>query len=297
MIRVSMAALTFASASGPSVLAAQPLPEACDTARLYTTADSVDKVAYAMLSAADGQTPPATFLALLLDEVAATLRMPSDLTVAPTSSLLEPVWLSACRVPCTSNANRGWADVMRAREDPAVEGLALFVVHRSRELGDIRALTDLRADPDIGPVLARTLSLLDRRRLPPFPSTVRADTMTLRLHVGLATDSSPARRSLFTVRIPLQLDEAVRLQSNIAASLRFRPAPGAPLAGDSVVVQFVVDATGRPLAETASIAHARDARFAEAVLAALPQWRYAPAVVNGCPIKLLVRQPIVLRVE
>jgi hypothetical protein len=269
----------------------------CDTGRVYTTADTVEKVAYATLSASDGQSPPADFLARFLDEIAANLRVPSDLTVPPTSPVLEPVWLSACRGPCSPNSAAGRGYVMRAREAPAVEGIATFVL-RASGIAEIRALTDLRADPDIGPVLARTLTFVDaRRRFPHLSQGVRAESLALRLHVGLAPESTSASRALFAVRLPLQLDEPVRLESSVSSTLRFRPAPGAALAGDSVVIQFVVDAMGLPVAGSAVLLAARDARFAASVLAALPQWRYAPAIVEGCRVKMQVRQPVVLRVQ
>jgi hypothetical protein len=270
---------------------------ACDTARLFTTTDSLDEVAYASLTARDGQALPAPFLAELLQQIAEQLRVPSDLTVPPTPSVLEPVLLNACRGGCPPAVRRS-GDVMRAREAPAVEGLATFVLRRTGAIADIKALTDLRADPDIGPVLARTLTLVgDRRRLPRFPTAVRGDSLALRLHVGLRADSSPGARPLFAVRLPLQLEQAVRLESSVPATLRYRPAAGSAIAGDSVVVQLAVDATGQPVEGTARILHARDARFADAVLEASTRWHFTPAVVGACAVKLLVQQPIVLRVE
>jgi hypothetical protein len=269
----------------------------CDTARLYTTADSVDEVAYASLVARDRQSLPPSFLARLLDEIEAQLRVPSDLTVPPTSSVLEPVWLNACRGGCPP-AIRERGEVMRAREAPAVEGLATFVLRRSGDIADIKALTDLRADPDIGPVLARTLSLVDgRRRFPRFPPEVRAESVALRLRVGLRADTLMVSRPMFAVRLPLQLTQAVRLESSVPATLRYRPAAGSAVTGDSVVVQLVVDAAGQPAPGSAVILHGRDARFADAVLEAVPRWHFTPAIVDGCAVKLLVQQPIVLRIE
>jgi hypothetical protein len=187
---------------------------------------------------------------------------------------------------------------MRAREAPAVEGLATFVLRRSGRIADIKALTDLRADPDIGPVLARTLTLLgDRRRSARFPPELRADSVALRLHVGLRADTDVGARPLFAVRLPLQLAQAVRLESSVPATLRYRPAAGSAMAGDSVVVQLAVDATGQPVEGSARILHARDERFAGAVLEAVARWHFTPAVVGACAVKLLVEQPIVLRVE
>lgn len=87
------------------------------------------------------------------------------------------------------------------------------------------------------------------------------------------------------------VDEPVRMDS---------AAPVAPVYPDSlfrarvpgrVVVEFVVDTTGRAEAETVGVVSTTDPRFTEAVRSALADARFKPARVAGHLVPQIVRQP------
>ncbi len=77
--------------------------------------------------------------------------------------------------------------------------------------------------------------------------------------------------------------EAVRLGSE--GGIEFAGVDGTCYQADVLVV---VDSTGMVETETARIVRANNARFGRAVLAALPGWRYRPALKNGRPVRQLV---------
>jgi TonB family protein len=62
-------------------------------------------------------------------------------------------------------------------------------------------------------------------------------------------------------------------------------------AGQQVMLEFVVDTTGKPTL-IASGSPAADRELVESVLAAVEQWRFAPALVNGLPVARKVVLPV-----
>lgn len=68
----------------------------------------------------------------------------------------------------------------------------------------------------------------------------------------------------------------------------FRPATGTSAVCFRVILIFVVDENGSPMPETVSVVRTTDAAFAEAMVSAVPTWRYTPASKGGVPVKQLV---------
>ena len=62
-------------------------------------------------------------------------------------------------------------------------------------------------------------------------------------------------------------------------------------AGQQVMLEFVVDATGKPMLITSSTPKA-DAELVEEVSAAVAQWHFAPAFANGLPVARKVALPV-----
>ena len=54
-------------------------------------------------------------------------------------------------------------------------------------------------------------------------------------------------------------------------------------------VEFVVDATGTPETETAKVLKTNHPSYAESVLRAVGRWHYAPALLNGVPVRQIVQ--------
>ena len=69
---------------------------------------------------------------------------------------------------------------------------------------------------------------------------------------------------------------------------RLNYTPSGPSCG-RVAIDVVVDASGRPVTETARVARSTDPTFTAAVLSSLVDMRYQPALKDGQPVPQLVR--------
>jgi TonB family protein len=68
------------------------------------------------------------------------------------------------------------------------------------------------------------------------------------------------------------------------------PTVGPEFTGSTVELEFIVDATGKP-AEF-SVKFATDDTLATAVVRAVKQWRFTPAVKDGVPVATKVSLPV-----
>lgn len=68
-------------------------------------------------------------------------------------------------------------------------------------------------------------------------------------------------------------------------ALRAQHLPG------QVLLQFVVDTTGRPVLGSAKVLRSTDEEFTKAVLAALPSYRFHPARIGGHAVAQMVQMP------
>lgn len=84
---------------------------------------------------------------------------------------------------------------------------------------------------------------------------------------------------------PARMDAATPAVPMYPESLYKARVPG------RVVVEFVVDTTGRAEMETVGVVSATDPLFTEAVRRALPDARFKPARIAGHPVPQVVRQP------
>jgi TonB family protein len=69
------------------------------------------------------------------------------------------------------------------------------------------------------------------------------------------------------------------------------PEVDARFAGQQVVLEFVVDATGTPT-QIASTTPAANPELVKSVLVAVEQWHFAPALVDGKPVARKVVLPV-----
>jgi len=68
----------------------------------------------------------------------------------------------------------------------------------------------------------------------------------------------------------------------------FRPSSGNTAKCFRADIEFVVDERGSPIPETARVIRATDPTFSQAVLTAMPMWRFTPANKGGALVKQLV---------
>lgn len=71
------------------------------------------------------------------------------------------------------------------------------------------------------------------------------------------------------------------------------PEVSARYVGDQVMLEFVVDETGKPTLLKSSTAGA-DSELVESVLAAVAQWQFTPARTDGKPVSRKVALPVMI---
>ena len=69
------------------------------------------------------------------------------------------------------------------------------------------------------------------------------------------------------------------------------PDVSARFAGSKVVLEFVVDPTGKPTSIT-SVTPGANAELVAAVTSAVAQWKFSPALVDGKPVARKVALPV-----
>lgn len=86
--------------------------------------------------------------------------------------------------------------------------------------------------------------------------------------------------------------EAYRGRTDIPAPIAVvTPAVESRFAGQQVTLEFVVDATGKPMLISSATPGA-DAELVAAVSAAVAQWKFSPALVAGLPVAKKVVLPV-----
>jgi TonB family protein len=74
------------------------------------------------------------------------------------------------------------------------------------------------------------------------------------------------------------------------------PEVAARFAGQKVVLEFVVDETGKPTLLSSGSPSA-NSELIESVLVAVGQWKFSPAIANGKPVARKVVLPVVIADE
>jgi hypothetical protein len=87
------------------------------------------------------------------------------------------------------------------------------------------------------------------------------------------------------VDVPARSDSLSRPQPMYPEQLLFTGVPG------QVLAEFVVDTLGHIEMDTFGVISSTNPRFTQAVQRALPEWAYAPAILNGKRVRQLVQQP------
>lgn len=87
------------------------------------------------------------------------------------------------------------------------------------------------------------------------------------------------------VDVPARSDSLSRPQPQYPETLLFTGVPG------QVLAEFVVDTLGHVELDTFGVISSTNPKFTQAVQRVLPEWAYAPAMLNGKRVRQLVQQP------
>ena len=170
-------------------------------------------------------------------------------------------------------------------------------LRRAGHIENIRVTGGTRY-PGFEQAIIASLRALDTSgMLPPVPDSVGLASDTIPIVLTILTNDSRTRLAtgvevpLFEFRTPLF--PVSRAPKPLAGNGRLRYPPALRSQGitGDVVLSFVLSAEGVPDMETLLVWKADHRDFLMSVIQALPNFRYQPLEVGGCPVRLIVREP------
>jgi hypothetical protein len=108
------------------------------------------------------------------------------------------------------------------------------------------------------------------------------------VHREPPTRLCPDSTTFFEFQVVAAGGKPARWLTDTALAVHPVPATGNP----ANLVQFVVDTAGVPVARTFHALKVTDAVLVAAALQSLAQWRFIPAVRDGCNVRQLIQTPI-----
>jgi TonB family protein len=276
----TLAAALFASMARSA--AAQGGRTLCQDSLVTTGADSVTLAVTATLRAFDPQqrVPPELIL-FILHEITYRIRPPSPLSLSIYAGL----------------AGSGSRSDSARLVHVVVNGMFGLTLHRDGRVTDSRTLSST-LNPNLDTRVIEAIRAVDSAGvLAPYVATLKHKSVEMRLRLQTARRAPDTSVVVFRLRAPV-----------VGLTEQVGPDPGqdgpryptglreANVEGD-VLLQFVVDESGRPDLRTLIVPTATNTGFLKAVVDALPRMRFRPAHVAGCPLKMLVQLPFEFRLR
>jgi len=172
---------------------------------------------------------------------------------------------------------------------------------RDGRITNARVVGGARTKPVDDAVLAAIQAVGDSQAAPPFAEDTKADTVELRLSLRVmggipariaGQPPEPTYEPLFAMRVP-----SFGFPSSMVRSDPANPHPRYPgiarmaRADGGITAEFIVSADGKADLRSLQFLNATATPFIDAVLEVLPQYRFSPLAIGGCPIATLARMP------
>lgn len=317
-----VAALGTVSSSRPLLAQAQPVDTTvASCARTPTPIGRMDDTVYASLRSVGSDTLPEWYRRALLESLIQDFTLPSPLDVpvvggpvhapAHAAEHMRGVVITALGLGATRGRHlppRRAPPPQRHDEDqpPAVQPESVsvaitaeveFALHRDGRLGRPRIFTSSLSPTFDASLLHSVLALDSSDAVSASSAPIRDDSLVLIFTARDSRDSTELQEPLFHATVPVWMMERP------VFARRHNPIPQYPenaeraRIGDEVSYAFVVDATGAPRMETLRLLHGKYQDFQRAILAVLPEWKFFPAMISGCPVAQAVRMPIRFRAD
>jgi hypothetical protein len=199
------------------------------------------------------------------------------------------------QVPVFNHWQRSMGGVALSEAGSEVEGEVAFDVDAKGQITHV-TLTASTLEPALDDSLTQAVSRLAASGMVPPPPAVPGTGKAFVL-VGIRSvrGYSPLARPLYreSVQIfPLAHDVA-ELPNNPPITYPILPAEAR--VGDSVEVDFVVDEAGRVLPGTTRILRGHYLNFMQALARGVSKFRFQPAMIGSCPIKMRWQYTYVFR--
>lgn len=239
---------------------------------------SADFVAVGRMHRVDGKLAlPDHFAALAMGAIAEHLTVP------------QPLQLAAYGGQGTVT----WEDLLEKKPKTAHLSISMELMISWKKDGSLKrvGLAQSSLDPEFDAAIIRAILAADSSRAFPMQNEgIAGKELNTYVDVDLVTTVPAGAHELFRLRLPvLVLDNPVRpilhkYSPKYPDDLRKRGIEG------QVSLKYVVDERGRTIPESYRVVKFSHREFARAVLDELPNTRFDPAKVGGCPVKQMVQQ-------
>lgn len=260
-----------ASIAAPRLTAAQAADSASCLAKQLPDRSAGDTVMLDIRTLPDS-TLTKDYEGLLLEGVAEEFHAPSN-----------------TQVPVFSRWQRSMGGVMVSEAGPQIEGEVAFDLDAKGHMSHI-TLTASTLDRALDDSLTQAVARLAASDMvPPPPSAPRTGKAFVLVAIRSARGLSPLERPLYreTVQIfPLAQDLA-EMPNN--PPILYPILPAEAKVGDSVEVDFVVDESGGVMPGTTRFLHGHYLNFMQALGRGVSKFRFQPAMIGSCPIKMRYR--------
>ena len=186
---------------------------------------------------------------------------------------------------------------------PTITGVYRTTLHRDGHFTQTRTVGGTRNRGLDSAIVAAIAALDTSLLLPPPDSASMGNAESMDLRILILPGAFLSTRSTAAPKTPEGVTPLVRLRVPIrGASGPPYLKPGSPhprypfdlrdarVRGETLF-EFVVDANGVPDVSTAQVIRATAPQFAQSVLDVLPNLRFDPLLVEGCPVGALVQMP------
>lgn len=210
-----------------------------------------------------------------MQEIAHGFTRPASLTIAPRLLHLYVSPQDAGPPPCP------WLDAQ----------LEVVVARGGRARG-VRLAS--RSDAlELNPALLDAVSRADSAgALGPLPDYVGRDSLVMRIRLGQRPLRGATALPLVAMAVPyVRLDRPASQIPRAGRPPQYPEIAGAHGVEEKLLVQFIVTEEGRADMSSVRFLRVTYRDFAEAVLRALPTFRFEPAEVGGCPAPQVVQMP------
>jgi len=177
-----------------------------------------------------------------------------------------------------------------------IGAVAYATAHNDGKLSDIQVV-DAALTPALKDSVAAALRAMSKAMA--VPSTGDVESVPLLMHLGpeMNPDTVPPERRVFQATVP-RYELPFRYASMPAAGVDARYPLAARLAGvgDSVTIEFTVDADGTIAPESLELVRASYRDFVYTVLDALGKTQFHPAYLGDCPVATRMQQRFLFKV-
>lgn len=201
----------------------------------------------------------------------------------------------ATRVPVFNRWQRSMGGVALSEAGSEVEGEVGFDVDAKGRITHV-TVTATTLEPALDDRLTQAVSrLASSGMVPPPPAVPGTGKAFVLVGIRSVRGYSPLARPLYreSVQIFPLAHEVAALPNNPPITYPILPAESR--VGDSVEVDFVVDETGRVLPGTTRILRGHYLDFMQALARGVSRFRFQPAMIGSCPVKMRWQYTYVFR--